>query len=182
MFAGLAFLLSMLFSLMFVSTAWDKVSHADKHIQSIRAYQLTPEGLIRPLFALFTVWEIGVCLSLPVLGMTPYHTLAVCGLLGIYTMAITINLIRGHRDISCGCGGIMEGNNRLHWGLVLRNTLLIVAAISTYLLQLESVTALPLLSKVMLGLTSVALVMVYAAYQKINEVQARMSRLRKWMV
>ncbi|WP_289141256.1 MauE/DoxX family redox-associated membrane protein [uncultured Brevibacillus sp.] len=44
-------------------------------------------------------------------------------LLILYSVAIAINLLRGRRDISCGCGGV-AGNHPISWLLVLRNLLL----------------------------------------------------------
>lgn len=43
------------------------------------------------------------------------------------TGAVIVNLVRGRRDIDCGCGGL--SNQQLSWGLVLRNVLLILAVV-----------------------------------------------------
>ena len=52
--------------------------------------------------------------------------LAGLGLLGVVTGAVIVNLLRGRTDLDCGCGGA-GGDQRLSWGLVLRNALLAAA-------------------------------------------------------
>jgi hypothetical protein len=44
--------------------------------------------------------------------------------IGVATAAVAINVSRGRTDIDCGCGGA-EGRQRLSWGLVARNVVLI---------------------------------------------------------
>jgi hypothetical protein len=44
------------------------------------------------------------------------------------TGAVAINLARGRADIDCGCGGA-EGRQRLSWGLVARNTILMAVLV-----------------------------------------------------
>ena len=49
-------------------------------------------------------------------------------LLALVTAAVIINLLRGRRDIRCGCGG-PEHAQTLSWGLVFRNLVLAAAAL-----------------------------------------------------
>ncbi|MBJ6950286.1 hypothetical protein JG666_23760, partial [Vibrio cholerae] len=53
-------------------------------------------------------------------------------LLLVYSVAISINLLRGRKEISCGCGGVL-GNHKLSWMLVVRN--LFIGAVSVILLM-----------------------------------------------
>ncbi|MGO4119283.1 MauE/DoxX family redox-associated membrane protein, partial [Rhizobium ruizarguesonis] len=46
-------------------------------------------------------------------------------LLVVYSVAITINLVRGRNEISCGCGGVL-GTHNLSWKLVIRNIFLLL--------------------------------------------------------
>ena len=46
----------------------------------------------------------------------------------IITFAISINLLRGNTDLSCGCGGI-EDEQKLSWPLVSRNIVILLMLI-----------------------------------------------------
>jgi hypothetical protein len=48
----------------------------------------------------------------------------------VFCIAITINLVRGRRDLSCHCGGVI-GNHLISWWLVGRNGLLIIGLVIT---------------------------------------------------
>lgn len=51
-------------------------------------------------------------------------------LLAGYALAIAINLLRGRVHISCGCGLSGSGGERLSWGLVGRNAVLLLFAVA----------------------------------------------------
>jgi hypothetical protein len=50
-------------------------------------------------------------------------------LLVTFAVAIAVNLVRGRRDIDCGCGGL-GGTQSLSWWLVLRNAVLALLALA----------------------------------------------------
>ena len=58
---------------------------------------------------------------------------------GLYGGAIAVNLVRGRRHVACGCLG-PAAEQPLHAGLLVRNTLLVVAAVAAAM----PVTARPL--------------------------------------
>jgi uncharacterized membrane protein YphA (DoxX/SURF4 family) len=91
-------------------------------------YRLLPDGagawLARPL-GVFEVC-LAVLLLLPVARIPALYVAAI--LLGGYGLAITVNLLRGRRDIDCGCGGVGQ-SQRLSVALPLRNALLVAAAL-----------------------------------------------------
>jgi len=91
-------------------------------------YRLLPDGagawLARPL-GVFEVC-LAVLLLLPVARIPALYFAAI--LLGGYGLAITVNLLRGRRDIDCGCGGVGQ-SQRLSVALPLRNALLVAAAL-----------------------------------------------------
>ncbi len=92
-------------------------------------YRLLPEGtgawLARPLAVL--EMALAVLLLLPV-SRVPALVLA-ASLLAVYGLAITINLLRGRRDIDCGCGGLGQAQ-RLSVVLPVRNAFLVAAALT----------------------------------------------------
>jgi uncharacterized membrane protein YphA (DoxX/SURF4 family) len=91
-------------------------------------YRLLPEAagawLARPL----AVLEI----SLAVLLLVPFSRVSALVLAAIllagYGLAITVNLLRGRRDIDCGCAGPGQ-SQRLSVALPVRNLLLVAAAL-----------------------------------------------------
>jgi len=46
----------------------------------------------------------------------------------VFCVAITLNLVRGRRDLSCHCGGAI-GNHLISWWLIGRNGLLMVCSL-----------------------------------------------------
>jgi len=53
---------------------------------------------------------------------------AAIGLLLLFSSAIAVNLMRGRRDIDCGCGGA-SGRQTLSWWLAARNAVLALLAL-----------------------------------------------------
>lgn len=91
-------------------------------------YRLLPDGagawLARPL-AVFEV-ALAVLLLLPFARVPAL--LCAAAIIGAYGVAITVNLLRGRRDIDCGCGGVGQ-SQRLSVALPLRNAFLVAAAL-----------------------------------------------------
>jgi len=56
--------------------------------------------------------------------------LALCVLL-VATSGIVMNLLRGRRDVDCGCSGLGESSGGLSWWLVARNALLAALAVAS---------------------------------------------------
>ena len=96
---------------------------------NIDEYRLLPEGagawIARPL-ALVEI-ALAVLALLP-LSRVPALVVAAALIAG-YGVAITINLLRGRRDIDCGCGGPGQAQ-RLSVALPVRNALLVCAALA----------------------------------------------------
>ncbi|AVM25696.1 MauE/DoxX family redox-associated membrane protein [Bacillus pumilus] len=112
--------------------AWlDKVRKQTAHKQQMNAYQLLPPSLTGPMFYLFLTVELACTGLLFVSNMSLVPAIGLTALLCMYTGAVTFNLLRGHRDISCGCGGLLE-NDRLHWGIVIRNVSMLALVIGLF--------------------------------------------------
>jgi hypothetical protein len=102
-------------------------------------------------------------------------TLAVALLL-TFAAAIAVNLLRGRRDIDCGCGGL-GGGQTLSWWLVLRNVVLAVLALAgaaegtaRTLTWLDLCTALA---------ATLALLALYAAFNQLGANAPRLQALRR---
>ncbi|GEC91227.1 MauE/DoxX family redox-associated membrane protein [Brevibacillus brevis] len=123
---GLLFRLVLAF--LFLSTFVSKISDISTHLSIVRAYQIIPYSWSKS----FTYLDLGLQATVAIFLLLGFFTtlglsLAIL-LLGAYTLAISINLARGRKKISCGCGG-MAGNHFLSWKLVLRNLVFISLAV-----------------------------------------------------
>lgn len=89
----------------------------------VEGYALLPRRLVTPVATLLPLAEMaaGFLLLWPATG--GHGALAGLGLLGAVSAAVVINLLRGRRDIDCGCGGA-SGDQTLSWALVARNGVL----------------------------------------------------------
>lgn len=122
--------------LMFIVAAYHKLSEAAQFRVTLLEYQVMPEALVAPTSRIIPIvelllggaWLIGYYSQ----GLT---AVASALLLGIYALAIGINIARGrvHFDCGCGFGGSSENEQYLSGGLILRNLLLIAAALITLL-------------------------------------------------
>lgn len=122
--------------LMFLFAAYHKLADAAQFRVTMLEYQLLPEPLIAPLSRIIPILEIllggGWLLSYYTQGMT---AIASALLLGVYTLAIGINIHRGRVYFDCGCGFGGKGDDEqyLSGGLIVRNLVLIGGALLTLL-------------------------------------------------
>jgi hypothetical protein len=91
----------------------------------VAGFQLLPRKFHRPVaFALPTVECLvgGLLLAAIVLPdrLMRWASVPASMLFVIFASAVAINLLRGRRDVSCGCFGVRE-DEKISWGLVGRN-------------------------------------------------------------
>ena len=104
--------------LIFCFAAVHKLRRRGEFLSALAGYQLLPEVGLRfwwllPVLELLAVFEL-----LFSAGASRWLALL---LFLLYGAAILINLLRGRRDIDCGCG---SDDTPIGWGLVLRNLVL----------------------------------------------------------
>jgi hypothetical protein len=141
---------------------------------ALAAYRLLPEALVGPAALALPALEViaGVALF-----ATPFRTagaLLALALLAIVTSAVAINLGRGRADIDCGCGGA-EGQQRLSWGLVARNVLLMLAI--ALVAAGGGPRELGILDYATVALAALALYLVYATASQLLANRPRLSQL-----
>lgn len=108
---------------LFLSAAVSKLRDMEKHRVIVEQYQVLPRGIV-PLFAVLEVAAEGLVGVLLLGGLWLAAAYPLAGLLlAAYCIAIAVNLFRGRREISCGCGGA-AGDHHLSWWLVARNAVL----------------------------------------------------------
>lgn len=105
---------------LFLSTALAKLKDIEKHFLIVKDYHLLPAFLVKPFGFIEIIAEcfVGVLLLIGLLQI--WGAVLAALLLLTFCFAIVINLLRGRRQISCGCGGL-AGTHSLSWWLVLRN-------------------------------------------------------------
>ena len=113
---------------LFAAAAWHKLSDSTRFRATLRAYQILPAWALSPVARILPVVEGLVALALPLSTTKSTASLAGACLLGVYSAAIGLNLLRGRREIDCGCFA-SSARVPLSATLLARNALLIVAAL-----------------------------------------------------
>ena len=115
----------MLSALIFLSAAVGKMRFWTVFEGVVANYRLLPRALIPAVAYALPPLEalIGACLLLGV--ASPWAPLAAAALLGVFAIAMTVNLLRGRSHIDCGC---FQGTLKqtLRWPLVARNAVLML--------------------------------------------------------
>ena len=162
-------LVSLCFGLLLLLAAVHKLTAMHEFRAALTAYKLLPDVLIAPVSIVVPVCEalLGAAWLLAIQPVLV--ALASALLLGAYTSAIAINLLRGRVHIDCGCGmaSTAGSGQQLSWGLVVRNIILISAAVTATLPASER--AIGVLDYVTLVAGLLAIVLLYgAANQLLN--------------
>jgi ABC-type branched-subunit amino acid transport system permease subunit len=136
---------------------------------SLAAYRLLPQALVTPVARALPFLEGGLGVGILVPATRAPALLALGALILLYAGAMGTNLLRGRRDIDCGCGG---ATHPLSWGLVARNVVLAAAAV---------IASRPTLERNMDWIDAVTLVLgvlaFYALYLMADELLRQASRL-----
>ena len=122
--------------LMLLMSAFHKFSDHARFRVTLLEYQLLPERLVTPFSRIVPIVELLLGTSWLLGSYQPSLTaVATAGLLGLYAIAITVNLQRGrvHFDCGCGFGGKSDNEQYLSGGLVFRNLVLMALALATLL-------------------------------------------------
>jgi len=142
-------------------SAVPKLREFDRFHAAIEAYRLVPISWSRTVALAFVAGEAGVAL---LLTLTPLHAasaLAAIGVIAVATGAVAINLLRGRRDIRCGCGG-RDDSMPLSAGLLWRNAaLLAVLATAAASAAKGSARAMAALDYAAAGFCAVALLLMW---------------------
>jgi Methylamine utilisation protein MauE len=148
----------------FAAAALTKLRALDAFVGVVHNYRLVPEPLERPVAYGLPVVELAIAVGVLLPAVRAPAALAAALLLALFAGAMAINLVRGRRDIDCGCFATVL-RQRLSWPLVLRNLLL--AALALLLMPGMGVRSLGWLDLVTIGCAATALVLVYAAASQL---------------
>lgn len=118
---------ALILSYVFVLAGLHKCKAPAEFAATLTNYNILPESLARQGVYLVPVAEImtGVALLIPATARLAAFSAGV--LLCIYIAAIGLNLLRGRRNIDCGCGGPAQKQTISEW-MIVRNGLLVLLA------------------------------------------------------
>ena len=125
---------------LFVSAAISKARNYSIFRATLLDYQLVPKQLLGFVAALVLTIEFLVVVSVFSGAFAPIGMQIAAVLLLMYGAAIGANLLRGRRDIDCGCTGPAVRQSLTGW-LVIRNIALSMIAIVGIAIPLERVMA-----------------------------------------
>lgn len=127
---GFVLSLRWILAAVFLTGLLHKLKSPGAFVTILNGYRLLPEALTAPAAYLVLAAEVVAAAAL-IANARLGSVVALC-LLCLYTLAIAINLVRGRRDIDCGCAGPAVRQTLSGW-LVVRNIGLIIFAVMTFL-------------------------------------------------
>ena len=135
---------------------------------TLAGYRLLPARLARPAALIVIAAEAMTTLFL--VANRPGGGTAAALLLAVYTIALTLNLVRGRRDIDCGCSG-PQLRQTLSWRLPVRNVLLLTLAVVAARTAAER--QLAALDWLTAGVAALAFASLYFAIERLAAIRAR---------
>lgn len=120
-------------ALVLAHSLWPKLRDFSGFWGAVSAYRLVPDAWSRPVALAYLGAEAASLAALVAAPLHPGAALLAACVVAVASGAVGINLLRGRRDIRCGCGSDAD-NLRLSNGLLLRNlgllAVLMLAAIA----------------------------------------------------
>lgn len=156
-----------------------KLRGFDDFLGAAGAYALLPLRLVKPFAVVFIAAELlsGAMLLAPV-TRSGGALLGVMVLL-VATSGIVVNLLRGRRDIDCGCGGFGGRGGGLSGWLVLRNAVLLLLALTAVFTGHASVRAFSWVDAVTFFGATLALLGMYYLSDQLIDSHTRLQNLRR---
>lgn len=160
--------------LFFLAAALHKLRHRQAFAAALGGYALLPRALLGPAAVTLLVSEAlaGALLLLP--GFAIPASLAATALLALYFTAIAANLLRGRRDIDCGCSFAGSSSLLSGWHLLRLGALMALALLPLAGAVSRNLAAFDLLN---LGGAVIALGILYAAADALLANHGRMAGL-----
>ena len=137
---NLVLLLQISLGIIFLTSAISKFSDLRAHRIKVKNYNILPVTLVKIFSKVDPILELIGSLLLIMNIYYPIGAGILCVLTFSYTIAISINIVRGNTDIDCGCGGLI-GSHKLSNALIVRNisiiTLLLFIIVPVGLIDLR---------------------------------------------
>ena len=160
--------------LVFIVAAAQKAQHWRIFSAVVANYRLLPGWAVAPVAILLPPVELLVGILLLSAQFAPFGAEAGIALLGLFAVAMAINLRRGRSQIDCGCGHAFL-KQTLNWTLVGRNAGLAGLLVPS-LLFAKPMTMATALSGVATGLAFFMLYLLLNVFAALPPVEARRQR------
>jgi hypothetical protein len=151
-----------------------KLRDPDGFASAVAAYALLPQRAVAIVARTLPLLEIIVALGLLLRASRETAALVGAVLLGLYALAIAINLWRGRHDLDCGCLGIGRRTTISTW-LLWRNAALVLASLAAVLLSTR-VRNLDWIDVFTVVVAVAAVALLYAAAEGLADAAGRMPR------
>jgi uncharacterized membrane protein len=169
-----------LLAAMFLAAGVSKLRALETFEGVVYNFRLLPEILVRPVAYTLPFVELAVAIALLMPMSRSYGAWAAAALLGVFTVAVAINLLRGRREIDCGCFN-SELKQNLSGGLVLRNLALMTLALWLAGFAVAA-PAMNWVACLLGGLTAIMAIMLYVTAARLSiiagEVAARRAAIQ----
>lgn len=163
-------------AMILLAGALSKLRDVPAWFHAVEQYGLISPYLIRAVGILVLAAEFVSGLLLLVPPARPTGAMVAVLLLLTVTGAVIVNLLRGHTDIRCGCGGI-GSDQRLSRALVVRNLVLLVCA--TLLVFPELLREFSSVDQMCSVAGALTLAGLYATANQLLATQPRLRQLRR---
>lgn len=117
---GLALSIRVFVSLMLLLSARRKLSQLSEFAGVVRNYQLIPDRMVVAAANGIVATEGAVGVALFIWPSSLLPAVAASSLFAVFAVAVMLNLIRGRRDLMCGC----DNDGTIAWSVVWRNVFL----------------------------------------------------------
>ena len=163
-------------ALLFVVAALHKLRDRDAFRATLDAYALLPSALTAPLARAVPLVELVAALLLVAPRAAAVGASIAVLLLSVYALAMGVNLLRGRRDLDCGCMG-PGARSPIGPELLVRNLFLIVAALVAGFAPIHA-RALVWVDFVTVPLAVAVLAALYAAVERVLALAPTVAALR----
>jgi len=163
-------------ALLLVVAALHKLRDHTSFRATLEAYALLPTPLLPPLARAVPLLELAAAALLVTPRAAPAGGVLAALLLAVYALAMGVNLLRGRRDLDCGCMG-PGARSTVGPGLVVRNLLLIAVALAAGFVPVHA-RALVWVDFVTVALAIAVLAALYASAERLLALAPAVAALR----
>ncbi len=163
--------------IVFIVGALQKLQDIEVFEMAVETYDLLPDFLVPGFSRIMPVAElIAACLLIANYNEGQTGLILASVVMATTTIGVTVNLIRGRVDVSCGCGGL-EDEAPLSWNLVCRN--IVIIALLIICLFSNSVRSLIWLDTLTIISGSFSVYLLYVLSSQLISNQPKLSKLRE---
>lgn len=119
----------------FSTSALDKAINFKKSIVTLSNFGIK-KNFAQIALVFLLVIEFYIAISLKLMGVTLINLLFITIFFSTVSVVIFINIKNGRKNISCGCGGILENDN-LSYSIIIRNIIFILISLCLYNKKLD---------------------------------------------